>query len=585
MTNSNTFGDDADAMASQHGEFLAGVLAMARISRVTVALESGTDAGPALLEAARLTGHAETCLLFEDWEEQPLAALLEGARQASANGALPPLADIGDEAQALQQLLHQAQARQRHSFLLILNRMERLLARPTHDPHYQAFEQALVALADDRELDLHLLLVMDESAEFLLTRLEHRMPGIDDGCLRIPAPGQPSSAADAGRPRRHDLAVPGSAENRSGASRDRSFGMLLERLTAKAPLEPAEEGGQTLDQGRPEQTHAETYDENASVASSHAAPSQPADQDASTDAPPPVHAPFAAATQVPDVPDVRHWDTREAPEHHDSQQQDTERNGHAAHTVSASSSAGAATAMPGVQSAAPAVRRRTWPLALGLLLAAGAGMLAWQRLPVSDDKGSTAATQTAAPAATLPLQPAPAPAPAPVPAATVADATQPVASTTQPLAPTAPAPSDPLAQAGKPPGTDKPSSALVSDKTAKVSAPAAATASTAATPAVVYVHVRDARERDQVQAQRRALGTHGIKLMEVKVMRKGPSVADLRYFHDEDRDEALAVQKALLSAGVPVGRLSRMNGFEGSTRRRQYEAWLAGPGHSDQSRR
>ena len=579
MTNSDTFGDDADAMASQHGEFLAGVLAMARISRVTVALESGTDAGPALLEAARLTGHAETCLLFEDWEEQPLAALLEAASQASDNDALPPLADIGNGAQALQQLLHQAQARRRHSFLLILNRMERLLARPTHDPHYQAFEQALVALADDRELDLHLLLVMDESAEFLLTRLEHRMPGIGDGCLRIPAPGQTSSGADAGRPRRHDLAVSGTAANRSGASRDRSFGMLLERLTAKAPLEPAEESGQVLDRGRPEQTHADAYDDNAGVASLHAAPPQPADQDAGTDAPPPVHAPFAAATQAPDVPDVPHWDNQEAPEHHDSQQQDQEHNGHAAHTVSAPFSAGAATAMPGVQSAAPAGRRRTWPLALVLLLAAGAGMVAWQRLPVSDDKGSTAATQTAAPAATLPLQPAPAP------AATVADATQPVASTTQPLAPTAPAPSDSLAQAAKPPGTDKPSSALASDKSAKASAPAAATAGTAATPAVVYVHVRDARERDQVQAQRRALGTHGIKLMEVKVMSKGPSVADLRYFHDEDRDEALAVQKALLSAGVPVGRLSRMNGFEGSTRRRQYEAWLAGPGHSDQTRR
>jgi hypothetical protein len=93
----------------------------------------------------------------------------------------------------------------------------------------------------------------------------------------------------------------------------------------------------------------------------------------------------------------------------------------------------------------------------------------------------------------------------------------------------------------------------------------------------VYVHVRDVRERDQVQAQRRALGAKGIRLMEVKVTSKGPSVADLRYFHDEDRDEALAVQKALLAAGVPVTRLSRMNGFESSTRRRQYEAWLAMP--------
>ena len=101
MTKSGTFGDDADAMASQHGEFLAGVLAMARISRLTVALESGTDAGAALLEAARLTGHAETCLLFEDWENAPLAALLASATQATADDGAVSLPDAGNEAQAL----------------------------------------------------------------------------------------------------------------------------------------------------------------------------------------------------------------------------------------------------------------------------------------------------------------------------------------------------------------------------------------------------------------------------------------------------------------------------------------------------
>jgi hypothetical protein len=210
-------------------------------------------------------------------------------------------------------------------------------------------------------------------------------------------------------------------------------------------------------------------------------------------------------------------------------------------------------------------------MVLGLLLASGASVLAWQGLPVSGS-GSAAPPQEAPQAA--------APAATPPPSAQPAD--DKLAVSSQPAVPTAPAPSDPAPQAKRPPPLDKPASAAASEKTASASTPAAAAPST---PAVVYVHVRDARERDQVQAQRRARGAKGIRLMEVKVTSKGPSVADLRYFHDEDRDEALAVQKALLAAGVPVGRLSRMNGFEGSTRRRQYEAWLAGAAQPAAARR
>lgn len=567
MTKSGTFGDDADAMASQHGEFLAGVLAMARISRLTVALESGTDAGAALLEAARLTGHAETCLLFEDWENAPLAALLASATQATADDGAVSLPDAGNEAQALRQLFHQAQARRRRSFLLILNRMERLLARPTHDPHYQAFEQALVALADDRELDLHLLLVMDESAEFLLTRLEQRMPGIGDGCLRIPAAGHPMPNAQASPTQRPELPGQGAAASTRNASRDRSFGMLLERLTAKQPLEQAEDGEQPMHPRRPGETHADLDGNDAGAIPADATTPQPAADDAVAHPLSPARAASPAVAQMTQAP---HPQRQEAPEPQGraGRQEESEQDEPTMHATSGHATATPTMAvpdargmpdMPDARATAPARRRRAWPLLLGLLLAAGAGMLAWQGLPVSGSGSSgptPAATQATAPAATA--QPRSAP---------VADDKIAVAS--QSAAPAAPAPSEASSaspQAAKPPAADKPASAVPPQKTA-----------TAATPAVVYVHVRDARERDQVQAQRRALGEQGIRLMEVKVTSKGPSVADLRYFHDEDRDEALAVQKALLAAGVPVGRLSRLNGFEGSTRRRQYEAWLAGP--------
>ncbi|MFL6718943.1 MAG: hypothetical protein ACJ8G3_21550 [Burkholderiaceae bacterium] len=576
MTKSGTFGDDADAMASQHGEFLAGVLAMARISRVTVALESGTDAGSALLEAARLTGHAETCLLFEDWEDQPLAALLASAAQATVDDEPASLPDADNEAQALQQLLHQAQARRRHSFLLILNRMERLLARPTHDPYYQAFEQALVALADDRELDLHLLLVMDESAEFLLTRLEHRMPGIGDGCLRIPAPGYPAPGAQGM-----------AAATSMAASRDRSFGMLLERLTAKVPLGHAEDGERGLHQPARGQAHADMNDEGAGAAPADALMPPPADDDAA--AVPPAPGP-AASHDAPEMPDAPHseqqQEQQQEPRRHASPQEDrqaaSEQHGYATQAMSASApTPAAAMAMPDVRPAAPGRGRRAWPLVLGLLLATGAGMLAWRGLPVSDSgsagpaqAAAQASTQASTQAAAQATEPAAAPAAASQPPQPAPAADDRPAAASLPVAPAAPAPADPLPQAARPLASDKPASAAPSEKTASASAPAAATAATQAT---VYVHVRDTRERDQVQAQRRALGAQGIRLMEVKVMSKGPSVADLRYFHDEDRDEALAVQKALRAVGVPVAKLSRMNGFEGSTRRRQYEAWLAGP--------
>lgn len=528
MANSDTFGDDADAIASQHGEFLAGVLAMARISRVTVALESGADAGPALLAAARMTGHAETCLLFEDWEERPLAALAAAAHAAAGgeSGALP---DAGNDADALRDALRQAQARGRRSFLLILNRFERLLARPTHDPHYRAFEQALVALAAERELDLHLLLVMDESAEFLLVRLEHAMPGIGDGCLRIPAPGQAAASAVAmPAPPPRPVSAAG-----NGAARDRSFGMLLERLTAKAPL-PAE----PHEQDSPaEPAAAQPWQEPEPAAALGRIDAAPADAEPaaiatlgeSGDAP---SAPLpASAVHTPAGETALHDGHHRAPVPHSM--------------LAPSVPVAPAAPPPAARAAAPVKRRRPWAMALALLLAVGAGMLVWRQQPLPDRPAAKVATP-----ADAAVTPAPAPA-----------------------APVALASSAALSEPGSASPAAKPADAIAASKPAATS-PAAMPAQAA--PAVVYVHVRDAREREQIEAQRRALGAQNIRLMDVKIMSKGPSIADLRYFHDEDREEALAVQKALMAAGVPVARLSRMNGFESSTRRRHYEAWLSG---------
>jgi hypothetical protein len=104
--------------------------------------------------------------------------------------------------------------------------------------------------------------------------------------------------------------------------------------------------------------------------------------------------------------------------------------------------------------------------------------------------------------------------------------------------------------------------------------PDATGAAPARTAPTVYVHVRSPRERERLQSLAHTLAKQGIRVVDVKVMSIGPSVADLRYFRDEDRDTALAVQKAMVSAGVPVPKLSRMNGYENSTRPGHFEAWL-----------
>ena len=92
----------------------------------------------------------------------------------------------------------------------------------------------------------------------------------------------------------------------------------------------------------------------------------------------------------------------------------------------------------------------------------------------------------------------------------------------------------------------------------------------------VYVHVRSQRDRDRLQSLARTLAGQGIRVVDVKVMNTGPSVADLRYFRDEDKEIALTVQKAMVSAGVPLPHLSRMHGYENSTRPGHFEAWVGG---------
>lgn len=526
MGNSGSFDTGTGELAPRTGEFLAGVLALSRISRVTVALESGHGAGPALLAAARMTAHAETCLLFDQWRGDPQADL--AAALFHDHPGMAAAAD-GNLAQGLRTL----QSREGHSFLVIFDRFDEYLAKPAGQPHGAAFDRAFVQMANDADLDVHFLLVLDEAAEPLLGRFQAAIPGIGDGCLRMPAGAMADGQADAPAP-----------EAGRASRRDRSFGMLLERLTTIAPVDEAAAGQPRTIVAPPEAPQADL-----TQPPHHSAPDQeippvfgshpvneirPVFDDAPSNAAP--HAepepfiavPGASAAPAPE-PGLEATVTRPAPLPTD------------------------APARGNILPARPRRRARALVVLMAAVLAVGAGSYAYrQQAPLSASSKPAAGAPAAEPAA--------GPTVAAAPSNTGAE---PQPSTAAPSLLAAPA----LAAAA--PAAPAPPVAPAVAATPGAASPAP----TRASP-TVYVHVRSQRERERLQSLARTQTEQGIRVVDVKVMATGPSVADLRYFRDEDRETALKVQKAMVSAGVPVPKLRRMSGYENSTRPGHFEAWL-----------
>jgi hypothetical protein len=90
----------------------------------------------------------------------------------------------------------------------------------------------------------------------------------------------------------------------------------------------------------------------------------------------------------------------------------------------------------------------------------------------------------------------------------------------------------------------------------------------------VYIHVLDENTREQALKLAPALEKKGIALAGIKVVGAGPRASDLRYFRPSEKEEAMRVQAALLSLGLPAQRLKSISGFETSAVPRQYELWL-----------
>ena len=90
----------------------------------------------------------------------------------------------------------------------------------------------------------------------------------------------------------------------------------------------------------------------------------------------------------------------------------------------------------------------------------------------------------------------------------------------------------------------------------------------------VYIHVLNESAREQARLLAPAHEKKGIALAGIKVVSAGPRSSDLRYFRPSEKDEAMRVQAALLSLGLPARQLKNISGFETSAVPRQYELWL-----------
>ena len=91
----------------------------------------------------------------------------------------------------------------------------------------------------------------------------------------------------------------------------------------------------------------------------------------------------------------------------------------------------------------------------------------------------------------------------------------------------------------------------------------------------VYIHVLNENAREKARRLAPELEKKGIALAGIKIVSDGPRSSDLRYFRPSEKEEAMQVQAALLSLGLPARRLKSIRGFETSAVPRQYELWLS----------
>ena len=571
MGNSDSFDTGTGELAPRTGEFLAGVLALSRISRVTVALESGHRAGPALQAAAKLTAHAETSVLFDRWRGDPLADLA-----AALFSAHPDVAPAPGE--SLAQGLRRLQSRERRSLLVIFDRFDDYLAQPADDPRNAAFDQAFVQMANDDELDVHFLLVQDEAAESLLGRFQDGIPGIGDGCLRMPAGGIGDSRDET------PTAAPAPDAGRA-SRRDRSFGMLLERLTAIAPGDEAAPGQtreaippappRPAESGQPpadvEPVQRVQPAGNDTIVNDTLADRAIQDQPASDRTGTAVAMAIAVADVAGSRARTRHHQARAiVPGIPGSRPRAAGSAGAVCRAADAGRPAspdpGAGRSRAAQQGPDGAAGRRAGGSRRFLRLPApGAGQTGSYGSGKHRQPGQGCRSRKGSGNRRTPAE-------AGEPCAAVNGGAVDGCNSTGSGAESRAGIRSASRRARTPPLQRPPHP------------PHPARSRPAAHPPCISTCAASASATGSRQ-WRASWRDRASRCVDVKVMNKGPSVADVRYFRDEDREAALTVQKALSAAGVPVPRLSRMNGFENSTRPGHFEAWLGSDYTPDPVRR
>jgi Tfp pilus assembly protein PilO len=93
-------------------------------------------------------------------------------------------------------------------------------------------------------------------------------------------------------------------------------------------------------------------------------------------------------------------------------------------------------------------------------------------------------------------------------------------------------------------------------------------------PGRVYIQVPGNDRAGQANKIAALLSGLGYRVPETEIRQGCPSENQVRYFHAEDKDEAMNIQKNLAGTGL-AARILFVPGFEKKVRNRQFEIWLA----------
>jgi hypothetical protein len=205
------------------------VVDLVRLSRLTLLYADASLDKSAVLKSAVLPlfeddasrARKEIAVLFDTWENDPLAALIAQLTDVAAasigNRDPGPLWDD----RSLTSVLTSCEQELGISFIVILDRFEQHLSGPDDAPATLEFEEQLAAAVNDRSLQTRFLLALDEEAAPSLHRLRASIPALDDARVRLSGSGTQGYCVDgAPSPVEAPSVVEPSSRSESSLTRD-----------------------------------------------------------------------------------------------------------------------------------------------------------------------------------------------------------------------------------------------------------------------------------------------------------------------------------------------------------------------------